>query len=297
MKNALCVAVALTLVAGSAQATFKVETDPKAQRITRVSVPIQGGLAQVGSPKKAQPVVKGFAKEVSLVTALKQIVPNGWHAKRAGGLDVSQLVSWRGEGRAWTEVLHTLAKDNGFSATVNWEKNELTVAPATMKEAAPLAEITNRQRLVALAGSASAAQPQTPAPSSASASSRAILSANASAQPLGKPAEAAKPAPAPAKVWKLQTDLTLRENIEAWAKKAGYEVSWAAVNYPIAHPVTLTGELDAEGGPLHQLVEGYRTAEQPITVSFWSNNVIRVENASYKQLPLKDEAPNRRAMN
>lgn len=290
MKKALGVAVALTLVAGSAQATFKVETDPKAQRVMRASVPSKGGLVQAGSAKKAQPVVKGFAKEVSLVTALKQIVPNGWHAKRAGGLDVSQLVSWRGEGRPWTEVLQNLAVDNGFLATVDWEKNELTVAPATMKDAAPLAEITNRHRVLTLAGAAPTASNAAPAIASIS---RPTV---ASPAPQAQAPAPAKPVVAAVKTWNLRTDLTLRENIEAWAKKGGYEVSWAAVNYPIAHPVTLAGELDAEGGPLHQLVEGYRTAEQPITVSFWSNNVIRVENASYKQLPLKEEAPNRRAM-
>lgn len=297
--------MALTLVAGSAQATFKVESDPKTQRISRASVPSKGGLVQLGSPKKTQPVVKGFAKEITLVTALKQIVPNGWHAKRAGGLDVSQLVSWRGEGRDWTEVLQNLAVDNGFLATLDWDKNELTVAPATMKAAAPLAEITNRQRVVALASaSAPAASARVVAPVGTSAAPGAILSpapgARAMAPSAAPVAAIVQPAPKPAvavKTWTLKPELTLRENIEAWAKKGGYEVSWAAVNYPVAHSVTLAGELDAEGGPLHQLVEGYRTAEQPIAVSFWSNNVIRVENASYKQLPLKDETPNRRAMN
>lgn len=260
MNKALGVALALSLVAGSAQAGFTIEGSPKAQEAARRSVPAKGGLVNIGTPKGHQPAVKGFAREVSLLTALKQVVPNGWRAKRAGGLDVSQLVSWKGEGRNWVEVLQTLATANGFLATLDWDRNELTVAPATMPAPIVIAEISNVSH---------------------------------HARPQATPVAPSAPA---VKTWTLKSELTLRDNIEAWAKKEGYHVSWAAVNYPIGQPVTLAGELDAEGGPLYQLVEAYRTAEQPISVSFWSNKVIRVENTSYKQLSLSDETPNRRAM-
>lgn len=260
MNKALGVAFALAMVTGAAQAGFNVEAPQ--QRLVDSAVPAKGGLVNIGAPKVRQPVVKGFANEVSLITALKQVVPEGWHAKRSGGLDVSQLVSWKGEQKPWAEVLENLAVDYGFSATLDWDKKELTVAPSTIKTS----------NILALKNAVG----------------RNVIEAV-------KPVTEVAAGPS-VKSWVLSDELTLRQNIEAWAKKENYKVSWAAVNYPINQPVTLTGDLDAENGPLFQLVEAYRLAEQPITITFWSNRVIRVENASFKQLPLTDEVPNRRAM-
>ncbi len=208
------------------------------------SITSNAGVVFVGNPQKEQPYVRGFAKDVSLLTALKQIVPMGWNAKKVGDLDMNALVSWRGQNRSWTDVLAQLAKENQFVATLNWETNELMVEAAQVKK-----EYQSIQ-------------------------------------------EVATP-----KEWVLRTDLTLKDNVAEWAKKAGWTLSWVAVDYPVTSTVVFPAtEIDSESGPLRQIVEAYKNAEQPITVSFWTNKVIRVENAAFKQSTPVDEMPNHRAM-
>lgn len=258
IKMSSLFAIATLAVVGSAHAGFSVEeSDAARQDALRASESradqLRAGLAQMGAPSGPQPIVRGMAKDIPLLTAMKQIVPVGWKAKRAGGLDVAQLVSWRAGGKTWVEVLHDVAVSNGFNAMVDWSKQEITVAPATF------------------------------VPTGDGMRPSSILGA-AVVQPSQK-------------VWNLNTSLTLRENVEAWAKEAGWSVSWAAVDYPVTTKVSLTGVLDdPTAGPLVQLAKAYETAEQPLTFTFYTNKVVRVENASFKQINVRDQLPNHRAM-
>ena len=251
------IAIVISVYCGSALADFKVE-----EKITaKSSIPSYGisgdrggaGLTQIGLPNASQQTVRGMAKEVSLLIALKQIVPSGWKAKRGGGLDVNQLVSWKGDNRSWVDVLQELAVSNNFSAAVDWQKQEVTVAPA------------------------------------------AFIPTGDGLRPIGVVSDPVV-APMP-KVWVLSPKFTLHENIDAWAKEAGWTVSWAAVDYPISNTVSLTGMFDdEENGPFKQLGKAYESAAQPLTFTYYSNKVIRVENASFKQINVKDQVPNHRAM-
>lgn len=83
-------------------------------------------ITQVGVAPKKLTFVKGYAKDVALITALKQILPQGWHAKKAGVLDVNQTVSWKG-GKSWVAILGDLTKGNNFGANIDWEKRIVTV--------------------------------------------------------------------------------------------------------------------------------------------------------------------------
>lgn len=250
MNNKVKVSIALVFssLAISAHAGFIENAQPVSsggRGGSYVHAPVQSaGVSQVGNPSSAQPYVRGFANEVSLLTALKQIVPIGWHAKRVGQIDTQMSVSWRGNNRVWLSVLDQLAQENGFVATVNWNTKELTVEPAGQSQ-----------------------------------SNRVISEVRA-------PSE-----------WVLRPEMTLKENVTEWARNAGWTVSWGSVDYPVTNTVVFQGgEIDADNGPLHQLVEAYKTAEQPLVVSFWTNRVIRIENASYQQVPAKDEMPNHRAL-
>lgn len=279
----MLVAVALAGLAGAAHAGFEVE-DPAARakraeapRIAEALAPSGGRLAQVGVAAGQQPTARGIATGVALTTALKQIVPQGWRAKKSGAVDVAQKVSWRGDGRPWIEVLHDLAADSNVNILVDWNAKEVTVAPGSGS---------------GLGSGALASQPsemsfKRSAPSTEGLRQIAVI------ESIAKP-----PAAAPAKhSWTLVPTLTLRENIEAWAKEAGWEVSWAASNYPVSARVVLSGAFDdASEGPLFQLAKAYESAEQPLTFRFFTNNVLRVENASYKQLATPDPMPNPRAM-
>jgi hypothetical protein len=251
--------IALAMIAcfGTAHAEFTIEDGNAAKAARSGESHQQGtaGLSQTGTPNGSQPFVHGMAREVSLLTAMKQVVPQGqgWKAKRAGGLDVNKLVSWRGAGRAWPDVLQELAVANNFSAIIDWNAREVTIAPALYVP------------------TGSGFRPTT------------TVSAVASG-PISK-------------TWELLPTLTLRENIEVWAKSVGWNVSWASVDYPVTSKISLTGVFEDEAaGPFNQLAKAYEKAEQPLTFTFYTNKVLRVENSTYKQVNVHDQMPNNRAM-
>lgn len=270
----MLVAVALGGLTGVAHAGFEVEDSAaKAKRVDETRP--AGRLAQVGVAPSLQPTARGIANGVSLTTALKQIVPPGWRAKKSGALDVGQKVSWRGDGRPWIDVLQDLATEHNINVLVDWNAKEVTVASGS-DAGAPVSSGASPSLSSALSFKRSDAAP--------SEGLRQI----AVIEPIARPAK---------NTWTLLPTLTLRENIEAWGKEAGWEVSWAASNYPVGARVVLTGAFDdAAEGPLFQLAKAYETAEQPLTFRFFTNNVLRVENASYKQLATPDPMPNPRAM-
>jgi hypothetical protein len=251
------VAFALAAFCGSAHAEFGIE-DPATKTAPLFAARGGAGVTQIGSPAMAQPVVRGMAKEVSLLTALKQIVPQGWRAKRVGAVSVDQMVAWRGDGRSWVAVLQDVAVAGNFNATVDWERREVSVGPAASKSAQAWSAHGGAVSVVAVA-----------------------------------------PQSAPAiKTWTLVPSLTLRENVEAWGKLAGWDVSWVAADYGVTTAVSLTGAIDDEvSGPIPQLAAAYETADQPLEFKFYAGNrVVRVQNATYKQLKIQDPIPNRRAM-
>lgn len=253
------VATAMIACCGSAHAGFTIE-DANAANATKAAyrqgeAQSQGaaGLAQSGVPPGPQPAAHGMARDVTLLTALKQIVPQGWRAKRAGGLDLNRLVSWRGEGKSWVDVMQGIAVSNNFSAMIDWDTREVTVAPALFVP------------------TGNGLRPST-------------VVVSAAAGPV-------------AKTWEMVPTLTLRENIESWAKAAGWNVSWGAVDYPVTSRISLTGVFEDEtAGPFNQLAKAYEKAEQPLTFTFYTNKVLRVENSTYKQINVRDQLPNNRAM-
>lgn len=248
------VALAAAACCGLTQAAFLVEDAATGvQNMAPVAVQrSNAGLTHLGEPASAPQMARGLARDVPLVTALKQIVPEGWRAKRAGNLDVNRLVSWRAQGRSWPDVLHELAANNNFNALVDWNKQEVTVAPAEFTAS--------------------------------------------SAEGFRSSGATAPTAPA-ARSWDLTPTLTLRENVEAWAKSAGWSVSWAGVDYQVSNKVSVVGLFEDEtGGPLAQIAKAYSRAEQPLTFTFYTNRVVRVENSTYRQVNVNDQLPNHRAM-
>lgn len=96
-----------------------------------------------------------------------------------------------------------------------------------------------------------------------------------------------------AKKWTLDTNKTLKNNLEDWAKIAGYTVEWEAVNYRIPKEITFTGEFDSEEGPIKQISELYSEANQPLSFDLREvNKVLYVTNGKvYKQQSVNDDIP------
>ena len=62
-------------------------------------------------------VVDGFGKQVPLVVALRQILPERYSFAHGDGVDLSQSVDWNG-GRPWPEVLQSALGSIGLSAVI-----------------------------------------------------------------------------------------------------------------------------------------------------------------------------------
>lgn len=110
----------------STAATTTMSTYNNTNNINSVS---SNNIVQIGTPDDSiNKPLKGFAKDLPLVTVLKQITPSGWVAKKEGSVDVNQSTSWEG-GSNWVDTLSQLANNNNFSAIVNWNKKELKIVP------------------------------------------------------------------------------------------------------------------------------------------------------------------------
>jgi hypothetical protein len=305
-------ALALATAAGAANAEFLVQgtaaaqSAPATQTVEAIrpamAAPSRAmaardtgaGVHEVGNMPQEPQAAKGFARSVPLLTALKQITPSGWRARRVGDLDLSAKVSWRADGRSWVEVLDELAHEQGFSATVNWDRQELVVAPAGSAGDAPVRES------IAPAASQAPQASANPGVVARVDSGRPASTVREEIAPAAPRVVVAKPLPIKVAqpTWTLSADKTLRQNIEAWGKQAGWTVSWdpQMPDYPITVPVTFVGALDSQGGPLYQLALAYKEADQPLTIRMMrGNHTIRVEKLDYDQQPNQDFMPEHRA--
>lgn len=88
-------------------------------------------------------------------------------------------------------------------------------------------------------------------------------------------------------VWKVSPKMTLRENLDAWSKRAGWNLVWdenLKIDYPIVHGAVLTGDFIGEGGVVDTLLYSMRFAEKPLTAKFHTKNkVLFVTEAGYRQ--------------
>lgn len=212
-------------------------------------------LTQTGTPVIGAPV-KGWAKDVPLSTALKQVVPNGWKARKSGDVDLNQSVSWTG-GKDWVSILSDLTSSYNFSANVNWNTREIYITPVSASS------------LGSPVRAAIAPQP--------------VFSGNTTKFASSSYSSVSSPV-SYSQTWILSKSKTLRQNIEDWATQAGWTVSWGAPDYRIVADVTLSGAIDASDGPIARVIAAYKDADQPLIAHLSSGNkVIRIESRNFQQ--------------
>lgn len=209
--------------------------------------------------------VDGWGDNIELSIVLKQIVPDGWKAETQNFMDLDQKVSWKSDKEAWIDVFGRIADQNNFKATVDWDQKRIDLIGN--------GEVTKTTKVVTKKSepvSIKQTQPLKPA-----------TSLNL------KPMDVKEIKPVVVqKVWTLKKEKTLRENIEDWAKEAGYIVEWDAPNYQIISDINLKGELDAIGGPFDVISRSYKNAEQPLEIKIYRGNeqsVIRVKSSFHEQ--------------
>lgn len=218
-----------------------------------VSAPIlSSNVTQTGTPVISGSL-SGWANDLPLSTALKQIVPDGWKAKKVGSIDLNKKVSWKG-GKPWVNVLDDLATNNGFKANVDWSSKTLTINSLSLENKVANPVVSNVSRT----------------------SKPVFTSTTSSISPSYTYSSGG--------TWLLDHNKTLKENIESWARQAGWTVSWDAPDYRIVADVTLTGSIDSTDGPIARIIAAYKDAQQPLVAKISEGNkVIRIESRNYNQ--------------
>ena len=98
-------------------------------------------------------------------------------------------------------------------------------------------------------------------------------------------ARSASHTPAPGKPrhsvtkWRIVKGKSLRDNLEAWAKKAGWSLIWSAyVDYPILASATMKGPSFEEA--VKELAEALKHTRAPLNFKVSSNKVLRVSGGT-----------------
>lgn len=239
---------------GAALGLPKVVSSTQSHSAGRVS---ELGREQVSASSLTQPV-QGWADQVPLEMALSQVIPSDWSIQ-SRGLNLKDNISWRGD-RPWVEVLSDLTRQGRFNANVVWDRKVVVVFPVGALEGTAI---------------------------------RPIASAPASSNAPVVQAVQLPPAPPAVRSWKMDPSKTLRGNIEAWVKQAGWNtLVWEAADYPIVAPATLEGEFTSPTGPLAKLIEAYRDSDQPLEVKLSTmDKVVHVTNKNYEAAIVEPMTP------
>lgn len=173
--------------------------------------------------------IKGFGKDVRLIEALSQIIPEGWQVFLDGKAGLQQQVSWEGD-RNWVATLNSVLNQasrssESASAYIDWSTQEVHLKWEVL--------------------------PQAPVAAHAESASPLADATQAPAGPL----------------FRLESNKTLSENLIEWAGREGWQMIWhAPVDYRVSAPRIYHGELAAEGGALEQVVRDYFEASYPLRV-------------------------------
>lgn len=263
IKNKITLAILSVFLVG---ASFH-STEAFSQTHSRSSVlsdtrSTEGDLTQFGSPSGVMEPLKGFAKDLPLVAVMRQITPNGWIVKKADNdnnrLNTDMLISWQG-GSNWIETLGAIVKNYPINATVNWNKKEITLMAIENKvvSKAMIFELEKNNVTRDIASGASEQVRDV-------AKVRGVTSS-----------------------WTLDSRMSLKENVTAWATKSGYRVVWLGEDYPLDDSRILSGSFDQEDGPIKQLASDYgpkSRVQHPLSFQFFQNSTLVVENWKFEQM-------------
>lgn len=269
-KNKLSVVISSLILAGAMfHSGISVAQTTNQQDKLSFAQASKGKLTQIGSPNGVMTPLKGFAKDLPLLTVLRQITPNGWLVKKSDNevakLDTQMLVSWQG-GNNWVETLGSLVDNYPLNANINWDKKEITLMALENKVVAKtmIFELETSQSSI---------------------NNVSEVARGASEQVKEQPKQEVAVAPVP--TWTINTGISLKENVELWAKASGYRLVWTGEDYSVEDKRTLSGNFDDETGPIKQLSVDYgpkSRVQQPLSFQFFQNSTLVVENWKFEQI-------------
>jgi hypothetical protein len=102
---------------------------------------------------------------------------------------------------------------------------------------------------------------------------------------VSRTAELAKKLAQPgSQVWTLKAGKSLRENLNDWAKQAGWQIDWSNtdIDYPIDHTATLVGAFGGKDGVIDRILVATADRQTPLMGRFYKgNNVVVITEAGY----------------
>lgn len=181
-------------------------------------------------------VVEGFADNVPLSVALRQIVPQTHGFSVDQGVDMNRLVSWRG-GQNWQQVLETSLKAVGLKSVVDGQMVRITSLSDV-----PMPVVT-------------AAPPVPVMQSSVDAVPGATDIKINSVEPAIVSTAAAPVAPAvvtddfqpsyDGKSWRAEAGRNLRDVLAEWSRQENVELVWSSdYDFPIEASLTAQGSFE-----------------------------------------------------
>ncbi len=250
-----------------------------------VNKQMSGSLKEVGEKDVSSyhtKQLKGFAKDLPLLTVMKQITPNGWIVKKqeseGNKLDVNKNVSWVG-GKTWVETLADVANNYGLDATVNWDSKTITIGNYVKKEV----EKETKKGLFVLEGSVEAKKISDVG---VGASEQNNVAAEAVSKEQTQVEQVAQATGNKQEYWAISSQHSLKENVQKWADKSGYRLVWTGEDYSVEDAQILAGSFDEDGGPIKQLSVDYgpeSRVQVPLSFQFYQNRTLVVENWLFEQ--------------
>lgn len=233
--------------------------------VVATPTPPPAPVLEVGKRPANLTAPKGWADGVPLSVALRQVIPAeyGIFYDHSDKINTAKTVSWSG-GRPWNDVLATVQRNGNVRLAILWDSKTVTVVAADQPALTALPSAADKAPAVAPTAIASASTP--------------VLVT----RPL--------PVTAPAvQTWRLDPAKTLRENVEAWVKQAGWnKLVWEGADYPIYGAASFTGSFDAADGPLAKLIDGFSDSKQPLLVRLTTmDRVVHVYNKNYQPVEIE----------
>ncbi|WP_301100443.1 TcpQ domain-containing protein [Propionivibrio sp.] len=256
----------------------------------------EAASAEVAGGSADEKPLRGFANNVPLEVALRQVLPPDYAFALADGVDGGHLVSWQGGG-LWRQTLQDMLRTANLGA-VEQGKNFTIVraAPAESAAVMPSSELSGDKASVGapipLAAPVVDNQPLSLVAPAAEGGASAKQDAMDVAAPPGGVAMMSTPASspdssvAPAEVWTANRGESLRTVLEEWSKRANVQVTWQAeYDYPLQASVNLSGSYQ---DVVRRLLMGFQDAQpQPVAALHESADagqsvlVVRVRGNNY----------------
>jgi hypothetical protein len=216
-----------------------------------VLVAPSSGAASKADSGEDKPV-RGFANNVPLAVALRQILPPEYGFSVGQNVKLSVLVSWQG-GHPWRWTLNEMLRSAGLAMREQGKMINIVSASGGAEAASvtptPFLQSAEENKPISLAPSTAAAPVMQAAPVAAAPSVvfRDLPPSQAST----------------VDTWTANQGETLHKVLEKWCHRAGVDLNWQAeYDYPVQASVTLTGTFEES---VRTLLTGFEGAQpQPI---------------------------------